>query len=99
MFKLLLYPNELRYRYQIGRKLELIYSSFKKNNQENFLLTERHLRHKENLFLNQNSDQELIHCSHNNLRYQIGISTEVFPKTTSKYLPSETNLASVAQTV
>ena len=84
---------------QNGHKLELLYRSFQKNNQENCLLTECHLRHKKYLFLNQNSDQELIDCSRNNLRYQIGISTEVFPKTTSKYLPSETNLASVAQTV
>ena len=64
-----------------------------------FFSTKCHIWREETLFLNQNSDRELIHCSHNTLRYQMSISTKVFLKTTSKYLPSETNLVSVAQTV
>ena len=99
LFKLLLFLNELSYRYQIGLKLKLIHSIFKKYSEENFFSSEYHIWHEENLFLNQNSDQELFHCSRNTLRYQMSISTKVFLKTASKYLPSETNLMSIAQDV
>ena len=36
LFKLLLFLNELSYRYQIGLKLKLIHSIFKKYSEENF---------------------------------------------------------------
>ena len=60
------------------------------------------IHHKElekNWFLDKNFDEKLVHSSQIDLKYQKSISTQAFPKTTSKYLLFETNLVSVAQFV
>ena len=60
------------------------------------------IHHKElenNWFLDKNFDEKLVHSPKINLKYQKSISTQAFPKSTSKYLSFETNLVSVAQVV
>ena len=58
-----------------------------------------YIEHKKNWFLDINFVQEWIHSSQIELKHQMSISTQAVPKTTSKYLPFETNLVSVAQFV
>ena len=96
-YKLLLFLNRLSYKYQIGLKLKLIYNSFKKYKQGNFSSMVYHIRHEKNWCLDKNFDQKLIHSSQIDLKHQMSISTQTVRKTTSKYLPFETNLVSVAQ--
>ena len=98
-FKLLSFLNGLSYRYQISLKLKLICSNFKKYKEGNFSLVLFHIRHEGNWCLNWNFDQDSIQRSLNHLGYEMSISTQVVPKTTSKYPPFETNLVSAAQTV
>ena len=98
-FKMRSFLNGLSYRYQIGPKLKLICSNFKKYKEGNFSLVLFYIRHEGKWCLNWNFDQDLIQRSLNHLRYEMSISTQVVPKTPSKYLPFEPNLVSVAQTV
>ena len=95
----LLILNELSNRYQIGLKLKQICSNFKKYQEGNISVIVFYITHEGNWCFDWNFDQELIKRSRNHLRYQMSISTQVVPKTTSKYLSFETNLVSVAQTV
>ena len=46
-----------------------------------------------------NLDEKLVYSSQIDPKYQKSISTQAFPKITSKYLSFETNLVSVAQFV
>ena len=52
-----------------------------------------------NWFFDKNFDEKLVHSTQIDSKYQKSISTQAFPKTTSKYLSFETNLVSVAQFV
>ena len=59
-----------------------------------------------NWFFDKNFNEKLVHSSQISQKYQKSISTQAFPKTTSKdkiqntkYLSFETNLVSVAQFV
>ena len=98
-FKLLSFLNGLSYRSQIGLKLKLICSSFKKCKEGNFSLMVYHIGHEKHWPLDENLDQELSHSSQIDSKHQLNILSQAFPKTTSKQLSFETNLESIAQFV
>ena len=83
-FKLLLFLNEWSYWYQIGLKLKLICSSFKKCKEGNFSLMVYHIGHEKHWPLDENLDQELSHSSEIDSKHQLNILSQIFPKTTSK---------------
>ena len=79
LFKLLSFCNEWSYWYQIGLKLKLICSSFKKSKEGNFSLMVYHIGHEKNWSLDENLDQELIHSSQIDLKHQFNIFSQAFP--------------------
>ena len=84
LFKLLSFCNEWSYWYQIGLKLKLIFSSFKKCKEGNFSLMVYHIWLEKNWSFDENLDQELSHSSEIDSKHQLNILSQVFPKTTSK---------------
>ena len=98
-YKWLYYLNGLNKKCQVGPKLKLIKTSFKKNKKEALFDEKLHQDCKKLAPLTRfgsRIDSQLIKLAQDidNI-----LEFKRIPKTTSKYLPFETNLGSEAQTV
>ena len=98
-FKWLYYLNVLNKKSPVGPKLKLIKTSFRKNKKRSTLRWKITPRMQEIGSFNEIWLKNWLPTHNTYSGYQQYNWIQIIPKTTSKYLPFETNLGSVAQTV